>query len=57
LVLMGVFAYGHKRFYTEMDRLQRWDRLENIEELPAHHFSNRGGVLIKKEFVGFEKYH
>jgi hypothetical protein len=54
---MGVFAYGHKRFYTEMDRLQRWDRLENIEELPAHHFSNRGGVLIKKEFVGFEKYH
>lgn len=35
----------------------RWERLENIEELPAHHFNNRGGVLVKKQFVGFEKIH
>jgi hypothetical protein len=25
--------------------------------LPAHHFVNRGGVVLEKEFVGFEKYH
>lgn len=25
--------------------------------MPAHWFVNRGGVLIKKEFLGFEKYH
>ena len=31
--------------------------MESIEELPAHHFNNRGGVLVKKQFAGFEKYH
>ena len=25
--------------------------------MPAHHFSNRGGVLFLKDFVGFEKYY
>jgi hypothetical protein len=25
--------------------------------MPAHHFHNRGGVLIRKQFAGFEKYH
>lgn len=25
--------------------------------MPAHHFTNYGGVLIKKDFIGFEKYH
>jgi len=30
---------------------------KNIETAPAHHFVNRGGVLMKKEFVGFEKYY
>ena len=29
----------------------------NLENKPGHHYHNRGGVLIKKEFVGFEKYH
>ena len=50
-------TYAHKKFYVESDRMQRYDRMENIEKLPAHHYSNRGGVLIRKEFVGFEKYH
>jgi len=25
--------------------------------LKPHHLINRGGVLVEKEFVGFEKYH
>ena len=37
--------------------MQRWDRMENIENMPAHHFNNRGGVLVRKQFAGFEKYH
>jgi hypothetical protein len=41
----------------ELDRMQRWDRLENLKDMPAHHFNNRGGVLIRKRFIGFEKYH
>ncbi len=24
--------------------------------MPAHHFTNRYGVLMMKEFLGFEKY-
>ena len=31
--------------------------MQDIEKLPAHHFNNRGGVLVKKQFAGFEKYH
>ena len=34
-----------------------WTRREKVHELPAHHYSNRGGVLLEKEFIGFEKYH
>lgn len=34
-----------------------WDRKENIANMPGHHFHNRGGVLIEKKFVGFEKYY
>jgi hypothetical protein len=38
-------------------RMQRWERMETLEDAPAHHFNNRGGVLVKKLFAGFEKYH
>jgi len=24
--------------------------------MPAHHFTNKGGVLVQKEFNGFNKY-
>lgn len=57
LMLMAFLAYANKKYYYERDRMRRTERLGKIEELPAHHFNNRGGVLIKKEFVGFEKYH
>ena len=51
----GVYAgYAYDR---ETRRWQVWDRRENLKDLPAHHFSNRGGVLFEKHFVGFEKYH
>jgi len=25
--------------------------------MPGHHFNNRGGVVVLKDFVGFEKYY
>ena len=31
--------------------------MENLKDMPGHHFSNRGGVLFEKDFVGFEKYY
>jgi curved DNA-binding protein CbpA len=44
-------------FKREKMRANRTSRLpENLEKAPAHHFVNRGGVLMKKEFVGFAKY-
>lgn len=47
-----------KRLYTrERKRAHRTDRLpDNLEKLPSHHFVNRGGVIMKKEFLGFAKY-
>ena len=58
-MIMGIFAfiYAKKRYYVETMRWQRWERLENLESAPAHHYNNRGGVLVKKQFAGFEKYH
>ena len=44
-------------YRREKLRAHRTARLpENLEKAPAHHFVNRGGVLLKKEFVGFAKY-
>jgi len=51
------FFFAYRRFKVEQDRMVMWERRESIEDLPAHHFNNRGGVLIKKRFAGFEKYH
>jgi hypothetical protein len=50
-------VYGSYKWMYEVDRWHMWNRRENIKGLPAHHFINRGGVLLEKEFVGFEKYH
>lgn len=56
LVLVGGM-YLKARVKVEADRWHMWDRRENLQDMPAHHFHNRGGVLIKKQFAGFEKYH
>ena len=54
-MLGGIYLF--KKIPFEMDRQRRWERMENIADMPAHHFNNRGGVLIRKKFIGFEKYH
>lgn len=32
-------------------------RMNGYKDMPAHHFHNRGGVVVLKQFVGFEKYY
>ncbi len=49
--------YVYKRYFTELDRWRMYERKELLKDMPGHHFSNRGGVLLMKEFVGFEKYY
>jgi hypothetical protein len=56
LLLLGGM-YAKNRYQVEIDRWHMWARKESLEEMPAHHFHNRGGILIKKQFAGFEKYH
>ena len=55
LMIGGIYAKA--RLQVELDRWHMWDRRENLSEMPAHHFHNRGGVLIRKQFMGFEKYY
>lgn len=58
LLLLTSFAfYMMTKVYVERDRWVRWNRVENLEDMPAHHFNNRGGILVMKQFVGFEKIH
>ena len=59
VLTMGLIGlmYAKQRWYVEQMRAVRTERLGSIEDLPAHHFNNRGGVLVKKQFAGFEKYH
>ena len=58
-LLLGMVSliYLSKRWNVEVERSRRWDRMANLENMPEHHFNNRGGVLVKKQFAGFEKYH
>jgi len=58
-LIMGIFGamYANNRYHCEKARMQRWVRMQDLENMPAHHFNNRGGVLVKKQFAGFEKYH
>ena len=55
LMLAGFFLKA--RWAVGRDRWHMWNRKGGIENIPAHHVHNRGGVLIKKQFAGFEKYH
>ena len=59
LLLLSMWSawWLKRRYYVEVDRARRTERMGNIENLPGYHFNNRGGVLIEKDFVGFEKYH
>ena len=57
LLLSSALVYISYKQKYELDRWRMWKRREHLAEQPAHHFINRGGVLLEKEFVGFEKYH
>lgn len=50
-------SYGVKRVQLEYDRARMTDRLDGFPNALGHHFNNRGGVVVKKQFTGFEKYH
>jgi hypothetical protein len=32
-------------------------RMEGYKNIPGHHFHNRGGVIVLKDFIGFQKYY
>lgn len=59
MLLLGIFGgmYAKNKYICEKERMNRWVRMQDLENLPAHHFNNRGGVLVRKQFAGFEKYH
>lgn len=59
MLILGLLGgmYATKKYQCEKERMNRWVRMQDLENLPAHHFNNRGGVLVKKQFAGFEKYH
>lgn len=57
LLGMGALSYAYNRSKIEMDRARRTARIEGYKKYPAHHFHNRGGVIVHKQFVGFSKYY
>ena len=57
LLGMGFVSYAVQRMYLERDRARMTARLEGYKNMPPHHFNNRGGVVVLKDFVGFEKYY
>uniref|UniRef100_A0A7S3CSE1 J domain-containing protein n=1 Tax=Strombidium rassoulzadegani TaxID=1082188 RepID=A0A7S3CSE1_9SPIT len=58
-VLLGMFfvTYAQRKYNVEKDRARMTERLSGYQHYPAHHFHNRGGVIVLKDFVGFEKYY
>lgn len=60
-ILLGMagLSYAIKKFSVETDRMRMTSRMEGYKEYAnkPHHFINRGGVVIMKDFIGFEKYH
>ena len=57
-ILASMFgSYLYKRLRLEQDRARMTARMEGYKNIPSHHFLNRGGVVVLKQFIGFEKYH
>jgi hypothetical protein len=54
---MGFVSYGYKKWQVESDRARMTARMEGYKGMPGHHFHNRGGVVVLKDFTGFEKYY
>ena len=57
IMLFAGTVYFVDKVKIEADRRRMWLRRDGLEDMPGHHFHNRGGVLIHKHFAGFEKYH
>jgi hypothetical protein len=57
-VLLSLYfgTYAYRKLDLESKRLRYIKRMEGFPNMPAHHFHNRGGVVVLKDFVGFEKY-
>jgi len=57
--LLGMVAgtYVLKRIRLESDRSRMTERLEGYKNIPGHQYHNRGGVIVLKDFIGFEKYY
>ena len=59
IIILSIIGYWFAKNVYLREKF-RWHQAErhpdNLSSAPAHHFVNRGGVLLKKEFVGFEKY-
>lgn len=53
---MLLTSWAYHKYQVEVDRARRTARMEGYPNEQAHHFHNRGGVVIKKDFVGFRKY-
>lgn len=53
----ALLSYGVRRIQLESDRARMTERLDGFPNSPGHHFNNRGGVVVRKQFTGFEKYH
>jgi len=51
-----MLMYAGRRYQVERARFHQIKRVDHLDEIPKHHLNNRGGVLLEKEFLGFEKY-
>jgi len=54
---MSAVIYLFNRYHLEADRRRMTERIEGYKNIPGHHFHNRGGVIVLKDFIGFEKYY
>lgn len=41
-------TYIYKKYDIEKARALRTERMDKLKDLPAHHFSNRGGIVVEK---------
>ena len=53
---MMLTSYAVKKYQVEVDRHRMNARINGYVGVPGHHFNNRGGVVVLKDFVGFTKY-
>ena len=54
---MAFVTYAVRKVQVEKDRARMTARKEGYKNMPAHWFHNRGGVVVLKDFTGFEKYY